>query len=127
MKAKLLSTLVLVFFLRTYVCLAQTFIIPEGTTPVMDGAVNSGEWSDADSVTINISASVECKVLFKHDCSNLYLAYLDNLESMAALFPEVLIDVNNSKSASWEADDWWFHVSATDCYYQGAYAVYSNC
>lgn len=127
MRAKLFTTIPVLIFLSTSVCTAQTIIIPEGTTPVIDGTVSSGEWSDADSVIINISASSECKVLFKHDCTNLYLAYLDNLESMAVLFPEILFDINHSQSAAWEADDWWFHVSATDCYYQGGYGVYTNC
>jgi hypothetical protein len=127
MTVKLFLTLAILLFLSASICPAQTFNIPEGTTPVMDGSVSAAEWSDADSVTINISANISCTVLFKHDCNSLYLTYLDNLESMAALFPEVLLDVNNSKSTSWETDDWWFHVSATDCHYQGAYAVYSNC
>lgn len=116
------------FYLITSYARAQnTLVIPEGTTPVMDGIVNSAEWADADSAVINISTGISCKVLYKHDCNHLHLAYLDNLESMNMLFPEVLFDLNNSKTASWEADDWWFHVSATDCFYQGAYAVYSNC
>lgn len=102
--------------------------IPFGTTPVIDGIISQDEWSDADTLSIAIlNQTKTVTVLCKHDGNNLHLAYLGNLESVNARFPEVLLDVNNDKSATWLQDDWWFHVSATDCEYQGQYGNFDSC
>lgn len=107
---------------------AQPIIhIPYSAAPQIDGSFTANEWDPADTVHINLPVGVPTKVMMMHDSSNLYVAFVDNLQSGLMRFPEVLIDLNNSKSASWEMDDWWFHVSATDCEYQGQYGNYDSC
>jgi hypothetical protein len=116
------------FYLMTGVLLnAQTpFCIPYGNASVIDGHITAGEWSDADSVEIIINASQKVMVKYKHDNANFYFVFLKNLES-AMRMPEVVMDINNSKSATWQSDDWWFHVSGTDCESNGSPNNYSNC
>lgn len=92
----------------------------------MDGIITAGEWSGAGEEIITLSASAEVKILYLHSDTALCFAYLGHLES-AMRFPEIYIDPDNSKSAAWEGDDWWFHVSATDCESQGAPSVYTHC
>jgi hypothetical protein len=120
--------LVIVLLIMNRTCLiAQTTIcIPYGAPSVIDGNISIGEWSDADTVQITVSVNKKVTVKYKHDSLNLYLAYCKNLES-ALRFPEVVMDINNDKSTSWMADDWWFHVSATDCESNMTPNNYSNC
>ncbi|HYG53195.1 MAG TPA: T9SS type A sorting domain-containing protein [Flavobacteriales bacterium] len=105
---------------------AQDLHIYSGTVPVIDGIISPGEWNDSDSCQIAISGSLKVTVRFKHDGSNLYFVYYNHLES-AVRCPEVNLDINNSKSTSWQGDDWWFHASGTDCENNGAPNVYSDC
>lgn len=114
--------------LCTNITNAQTIFIPHASTPIIDGTLSSGEWEGADTISISIlGGAQEVKVLFMHDSANLHFAYLGNLESVSARYPEVLLDIDNDKSSSWEDDDWWFHVSATDCEYQGQHSNYDSC
>jgi len=62
-----------------------------------------------------------------HDSLHLYVAYMGNLASANVRFPEINVDVNYDRSLAWQADDWWFHVSATDCESQGEAGNYDNC
>lgn len=104
-----------------------TIQIPLGTPALADGINDPGEWDDAESVEITVSASKKVQVRYKHDGSNLYVAYWGSLESANIRFPELLLDPQNDKSPAWQPDDWWFHVSATDCESQGQHSNYSNC
>jgi hypothetical protein len=130
-KDRFMKKLLMVFMavLFGHIAEGQDLIrIPFGSTPNIDGLISIAEWGDADSVSISIAGGTKkVGVLFKHDSTNLHIAYLGHLESSMIRFPELTLDVNNSKSIGWEADDWWFHVSATDCEYQGASDNYSNC
>jgi len=115
--------------LMATITLAQSDItIPCGTTPTIDGIAFNSEWNDADSIAIEIlGGTEEVKVLYKHDGISLHFAYMGNLQSSNIRFPELLIDVNNDKSANWLMDDWWFHVSGTDCDYQGQPNNFDSC
>jgi len=105
---------------------AQNMIeFPYGSTPVIDGDFSNTEWQDADTLTIQFSGNT-VTVYYMHDSVNMHIAYVNNLQSVSRM-PEVMFDVNNSKSGVWEADDWWFHVSATDCEYQGQHGNYDSC
>lgn len=107
--------------------LAQsTLIIPYGSRPIIDGQKSIGEWEDGDSTRLAINANTSVMVYYKHDSANLHIAFAGNLQA-AMLFPEILLDINHSQSTAWELDDWWFHVSATDCDYQGIYGNYDSC
>ncbi|MBI3240071.1 MAG: T9SS type A sorting domain-containing protein [Flavobacteriia bacterium] len=104
----------------------NSITFPCSAPPVIDGKKSGSEWDAADTVRITLSSGKTIKVYFMKDRDNLYFLYAGNLESQIH-FPELLIDVNNAKSTTWQADDWWFHVSATDCENQGAPGVYNNC
>ncbi len=92
----------------------------------IDGQLNEQSWAFADPVWIvNGSDSIKIRTLYNN--ANLYFAFTGKLESANALFPEILIDADNQRAATWQTNDWWFHVSATDCENKGAYGVYNNC
>ena len=119
-------TAMLVTFSGLLFSQSTTLCIPYSTPAVIDGVISSGEWTGADSVQIMINNFKKVTVLIKHDSTALYFAYLNHLES-SMRFPEILLDINNDKSNTWQNDDWWFHVSATDCESNGMPANYSNC
>lgn len=124
MKTTVLSLAIL---LTTAVC-SQVIYIPFSSAPNLDGKVGSAEWNAANAVNISIQGgSNAIPVFFMHDSSSIYIAYQGNLQSSNIRFPEVLIDLENDKSAGWMNDDWWFHVSATDCEYQGQHSNYDSC
>ena len=125
MMNKIITSLVLIIMISLEVS-AQYVNMRSGSPVVVDGIVSPMEWDDADSVLITISTGVEVTVKFKHDGSNFNFAFMGNLESSNIRFPEILFDIDNDKSASW-TNDWWFHVSATDCESNTAANDYSNC
>ncbi len=106
---------------------AQVINIRESNPPTIDGQIIMNEWSAADSVLIDLGGNSKVTVKFMHDGSNFYFAFLNNLESFNIRFPEILLDPQNDKSTNWMSDDWWFHVSATDCESNTAANDYSNC
>lgn len=107
---------------------AQTLVtVPLQTAPAVDGIYLPGEWSGAVSLHVPTTSGKAVDVMLQHDGSQLYLVFMGPMESASVWFPELLFDPLHDASASWQADDWWFHVSATDCENQGAYGVYSNC
>lgn len=99
--------------------------ICSGNTPLIDGIVSPGEWNDANHSTI-LLPNDSVVVHYKHNGDSLFLLYYGPLESSNVLFPEVLLDIRNNKTATWDSTDWWFHVSATDCYFNGQYGNYSG-
>jgi hypothetical protein len=102
-------------------------IIPDQGTPFPDGVVSAGEWDMSHAVAVPAGGSDSCRVAVASDAWGLYLAYMGHLESANALFPEVLLDIDHDRSTGWDADDRWFHVSATACHHQGQYGVYDDC
>lgn len=107
---------------------AQVMIgIPQSAGAVIDGELNTTEWQLAAKTSLIQSNGDTSWVMMQHDASSLYFAFYGNLQKGQVVFPEVLLDINHSRSGSWEADDWWFHVSATDCEYQGAYGNFDSC
>ncbi len=107
---------------------AQPIEFPYDTAAItIDGHLAVNEWRYAHSIKIGISSADSILVLYKHDMNVMYFAYAGKLESSNALFPEVLVDPQNAKSSAWTSDQWWLHVSATDCENKGGYGVYSNC
>lgn len=107
---------------------AQTLFIRKGTAPTIDGSYSPGEWTDADSITITTSTNGEITIHYKRGDSALYLGYSGALtEGSQPNFPEFCLDLNNDKSNNWMGDDWWFHVSLTDCEGQGISNDYSTC
>ncbi|MDH4474630.1 MAG: T9SS type A sorting domain-containing protein [Fluviicola sp.] len=93
--------------------------------PQLDGIATADEWSLATEGQISLGNQITT-IACMHDSTHLYFLFRDHLES-SIRFPEIMIDVNNSKESVWQADDWWFHVSATDCDNQGSSDDYTNC
>ena len=120
-----LTTFSLLLLIVTSPLFTQTSI-PFGSTPTIDGEIASGEWDDTESLVINPDGVVSSEIHIKHDGENLYVAFMGAFGS-SFFFPEILVDPDNSKATGWEQDDWWFHVSATDCESQSAPSVYDNC
>lgn len=107
---------------------AQSVIqIPFNSRPTIDGVLSSGEWTNSDSVFINIAGNRKVKVQYAHDSMHLHFAFVGNLESSNARFPEIVLDINHNGGSSWSSDDWWFHASGTDCEYQGQHSNYDSC
>lgn len=99
--------------------------IPCGFTPELNGIEQPDEWLPANYVPLTVGQNVTM-IGMMHDETNLYFLFSGHLESNIR-FPEIYIDVDNSKDSTWQAGDWWFHVSATDCDNMGAPDVFSNC
>jgi hypothetical protein len=112
-----------------YCCLtASELEIPHGTTVALDGVIHSGEWDDATVRQFPVDDQVEISVKIKHDGTHLLAAYhYVFVEEEGLCFPEILIDADNDKGGDWQSDDWWFHVSGTDCEAQGEYDVWDDC
>lgn len=106
----------------------QDFIIPLGKSIVADGKIDEREWIDAKKIEIMITGRKNVEIYIKHDQANLLLLFeLYNPDEKSILFPEILIDPNLDQSDSWLVDDWWFHVSGSDCASNGKAGDYSGC
>lgn len=101
--------------------------IPAGTEPQLDGRFTPGEWDDAASQTIVVSDQVNVSVHFKHDAANLFVAFDGLDQGETALFPELLLDAGYDSNLSWNADDFWFHVSTSSCQGSGPGAQWQQC
>jgi len=101
--------------------------IPCGQPVTVDGVMEKGEWDDGLLLQIQAPGR-QIPLRVKHDGLALLIGIdLKNNSSGIIRFPELLIDTHHDRSSTWQPDDWWFHVSATDCYSQGAYSDYSQC
>lgn len=107
---------------------SEKVVIPAGAAPQLDGRVQEEEWLDAASIRLSIENEITVQVRMKHDGRNLYCAFsFTNNPGRALVFPELLIDPDHDRSPQWAPDDWWFHVSGTDCEARGTFSDYSNC
>lgn len=106
----------------------EQILIRPGTAPNLDGRVELAEWCDASGVRFCVRDDLEVQVLFKHDATFLYFAfaYGGNAAGVLAM-PEIAIDTALGGGTTWAADDWWFHVSATDCEAKGLFGIYTAC
>jgi hypothetical protein len=100
--------------------------IPAGSAIVVDGKVSANEWEDSKSVTLPVAENWTVRVRFKHDADNLYFEFEGVKRGTERLFPEILIDPQNRKSASWEPGEWWLHVSNNLCEGNGEPNVYTK-
>lgn len=129
MKRRLLnfSILIIAFIGCTQKGVCQTEI-PIGKSITFDGIVENKEWDDAMTLTFEQDEIVTTKVMVKHDDKNLLIAYLyKNPKDNTYIFPEFFIDTKMDKGKIWKEDDYWFHVSAQDCYSTGKREDYSKC
>lgn len=125
---KKFSLALCIWFIAMDIVVSQQFItFPIGTPPGIDGVLKVMEWNDAASIDIRINANETVKVFYKASSDTMYFAFIGRLESGNIRFPEICLDTRNDKTFFWDADDWWFHISATDCDHNGAPGVYTNC
>lgn len=122
------SGILLVVFMLTIYGFSRVEIIPRGVTISVDGTVTGGEWEDAVEYSIDYEAMGEAIVRLKHDGQHLYFLYRFILSNRTVLsFPEIYIDSLLNGGETWQSDDWWFHVSGTDCVSRGKPDDYKNC
>jgi len=106
-----------VLVLSSFLAGASPLEIPLGSAPVIDGAFEPAEWSGARTVDFTANQGVvEIRAHLVHDGEQLYVAfeYTANPDS-ELIMPGILIGADNEKTAYWEDDNWWFHVSAQNC------------
>jgi hypothetical protein len=100
--------------------------IPSASPVTVDGKVSANEWEDSKFVTLPVAKDWTVHVRFKHDTENLYFEFEGVKRGTERLFPEILIDPQNRKSASWEPGEWWLHVSNNLCEGNGEPNVYTK-
>ena len=102
--------------------------VPYGKSVTIDGHISALEWVDTDSVAFAVGDSVNATVGLKHDGSSLLAVFVfERASDVGMCFPEIFLDANNDKGKGMLADDWWFHVSASNCEARGAFDDYSRC
>ncbi|MCP4706689.1 MAG: hypothetical protein GY865_18995 [candidate division Zixibacteria bacterium] len=102
--------------------------IGPGTDVVINGLLQPGEWDDANEINFGIQDEIDISVKVKHANGYLLASYTYNFIGEPNLcFPEICIDPDNEKGSAWDSNDWWFHVSGTDCEAQGTYFVWGDC
>lgn len=101
---------------------------PFGKSVTVDGKIESKEWDKARKVSIKIEKEWKVKVAFKQDENNLYFRFSNlKIDEKKELYPEVLIDAKNSKTKTWEKNQWWFHTSYSNCEGDGVFNNYKSC
>ncbi len=105
---------------------AVEIIIPAGRPVTVDGKLSPLEWSDAASKFIDVAPGWRVRVLFKHDASNLYFAFIHLTRGTEMRFPELLLDPREQQSNSWQPGEWWLHSSFNLCEGDGEYNVYDR-
>ena len=98
--------------------------IPAGHAVKIDGIAASGEWDDAASLPIVVRPDWLVEVRLKHDDGNVYFLFTGVRHGAERLFPEILIDPQDSRTSAWEPGQWWFHVSQNLCESNGEPNVY---
>lgn len=119
--------LVLVFDLVVLSGVRAEEMLPHGPTVTIDGKVQPQEWGHARQIVLPTKEGFDAKVLAQHDGEHLQLAFVFDGRMPLFNFPELLVDPRLDRSDQWQPDDWWFHISATDCYSQGVLGDYDTC
>lgn len=106
--------------------------IPFGPRAAIDGQVSTAEWATANLVRFSFEDvrgdSVTANVWLMHDGESLQAAYVFERQGDGIwCAPELFVDSHNDRSATLRSDDWWFHVSGSDCAAAGRFDDYSTC
>lgn len=108
---KSLSLMIISFALILYSTTSNahsgdTLYLGYGTTPVIDGMVSPGEWSDAQSIQV---PAISGTVYFKYDFTYLYFAFTDlNYYFSTGIY----LDLSHNGGSAPQIDDIWIHGSA---------------
>jgi hypothetical protein len=100
--------------------------IPSGVAIAVDGVNSGGEGDDAAMTQFAVAPGWNVRVFAKHDAQYIYLGFEGVTPGASRLFPEVLIDPRNTKSAARQKGQWWLHVSNNLCEGKGAPNVYER-
>ncbi len=125
------SIIILLFALISSIAFSQQdklIVLKQGKPINVDGVISSNEWTDADSLFIEIEAGCISTVYYKQDGSHVLFAF-KNLEKVSGKphVVDLFIDKSNHKCATWDSDDLWLHTSFSDCEAIGKYYVWSSC
>ena len=93
---------------------------------MVGGRFVPGEWSDAASIFVKVAPGWRVRVLFKHDASNLYFAFIHLTRGKDMRFPELLLDPRGQRGDSWQQGEWWLHSSFNLCEGNGEYNLYNR-
>lgn len=105
-------------------------VVPAGGPITVDGSVSAGEWDDAAPFAFRVRPDWTTTVRLKHDgeaLSVLFTEFQPPSSPPHIVFPELALRVGDQPSQDWTLDDWWFHVSLTDCAAQGAHDDFAGC
>jgi hypothetical protein len=91
-----------------------------------DGKIQPGEWDDAQFVEIAVAPDWVVKVGAKYGAEDLNFVFEAVKHGKKRLFPEILLDPKNLKSADWRSGIWWFHISGNLCEGNGEPNVYEK-
>lgn len=105
-------------------------IVKEGTGITVDGIIEANEWTDADSLILEIETDWVSKVYYKYDGSHLLFAFT-NLEQISGNphSVDLLFDKFNNPFYldNMDDDDVWIHASFGDCEAVGTYYDWNTC
>lgn len=122
------TPLIILFTLVNLSLFSQLIHVKTYTTPTVDGDMKSMEWEGSYVIIPSGNGQRPVQVYYQISDTAFYFAFAGNLNNqLNPNFPEVYLDINHDRTSNWNADDLWFHISATDCYSQGKAADYSNC
>ncbi|HNP08451.1 MAG TPA: hypothetical protein PKN99_12540 [Cyclobacteriaceae bacterium] len=93
----------------------------------VDGLDSEVEWSNARSGEIKVSDEWTIGVKYMQDNNNFYFFFSNLKLNGQELYPEVLIDIGDSKPPSWNDNLWWFHTSYRNCESNGKHSNYGTC
>ncbi|WP_025743211.1 fibronectin type III domain-containing protein [Aquimarina pacifica] len=107
----------------------NTIYAPKGNDITIDGIISNEEWTDATTISLSNVGHENAELLVKYNDTHLMLAFTDVVsESAGEYLLEFFFDINKDQSEEFMSDDWYFHVSASDCQAQGDInLLYNNC
>jgi hypothetical protein len=82
----------------------------------VDGIIDAGEWTRADSVQVLLPDGREITVLRQRGPDSIDFAFLGlggNYSRM--IYPEILLDASGTFPAQFSRDTWWFRLSPVAC------------
>ena len=124
-RKKLILIVLAGFFLSTFsstIIKAQNNInVPYGSTPTIDGFIDSGEWENSSVIMFTYTI-----VYVKHDGKSLYIAF--NVEDSVIFFEDSVgffIDVNHDGGSIPQMDDIFFGLYRRNIPFGGPYEIYN--
>lgn len=83
-----------------------------GSTPIIDGSIEAGEWDDANNITISVTGGQDGTVYVKQNGVNLYVAFsIPDATYNGSDSCFVIFDVEHDGNTLLQTDDIWLSVS----------------